>query len=64
MVKYRTRFGCTLDNKTYDTLLRVSAETMIDRTKIVNKAIDDYLISKGYELRENTEEEKKIYKNK
>ena len=32
-------------------------ETLVDATKITNRALKEYLISKGYEIRLNTEEE-------
>jgi hypothetical protein len=35
-------------------------ETMIDATKITNKAVKEYLIANGYDLRLNTEDENEI----
>lgn len=64
-LKNRTKFTSTLDHKTFDTVARMSYETMIDRTKLINKAIDEYLEKNGYEIRLNTNEENaKIFPKK
>ena len=54
------RFTCRLEPEVYDTLYRMKHETMIDATKITNKAVKEYLIANGYDLRLNTEEETEI----
>ena len=56
-VKHRTRFGTSLANESYDTLVRLSNETMADRSKIINKALDEYFERNGIEIRLNTQEE-------
>lgn len=56
-IKNRKRFGCTLELKSWDTLQRVSNETMVDKTKIVNKALNEYFERNGIEIRLNTPEE-------
>ena len=63
-VKYRKRFGTTLTIQSYDTLLRYSDESMIDRSKILNKALDEYFERNGIELRLNTDEENERLNNK
>lgn len=54
------RFNCRLDKEIYDTLYRMKHETDVDATKITNRALKEYLISKGYEIRLNTEEENEV----
>lgn len=54
------RFNCRLDKEIYDTLYRMKHETDVDATKITNRALKEYLISKGYEIRLNTDEENEI----
>ncbi len=58
-VKHRTRFGTSLKNDSYDTLVRLSSETMADRSKIINKALDEYFERNNIEIRLNTPEEQK-----
>jgi len=65
VLKNRRRSGTTLSLETFDTVARMSFDTMVDRTKIVNKAVDEYLERNGYELRLNTpEENEKIFPDK
>ncbi|AVK48963.1 hypothetical protein CBE01nite_34720 [Clostridium beijerinckii] len=54
------RFTCRLEPEVYDTLYRMKNESMIDASKITNKAVKEYLIANGYEIRLNTEEENEI----
>lgn len=54
------RFNCRLEKEVYDTVYRMKHETDVDATKITNRALKEYLISKGYEIRLNTEEENSI----
>lgn len=54
------RFTCRLEPEVYDTLYRMKHETMIDATKITNKAVKEYLIAQGYELRLNTDQENQL----
>lgn len=54
------RFNCRLEKEVYDTVYRMKNETDVDATKITNRALKEYLISKGYEIRLNTEEENAI----
>lgn len=54
------RFTCRLEPEVYDTLYRMKHETMVDASKLTNKAVKEYLIANGYELRLNTEEEKDV----
>jgi|GEM_PF-3843486 hypothetical protein len=62
-LKNRKSYGGTLSLETFDTVARMSYDTMVDRTKIINKAVDEYLEKNGYELRLNTpEENEKIYR--
>lgn len=64
-LKNRRRSGTTLSLETFDTVARMSHDTMVDRTKIVNKAVDEYLERNGYEIRLNTDEENaKIFPDK
>ena len=64
-LKNRKRSGATLSLETFDTVARMSFDTMIDRSKIVNKAVDEYLERNGYELRLNTpDENEKIFPDK
>ena len=58
-VRYRTRFGTSLTNESFDTLVRLSNETLIDRSKLINKALDEYFERNGIEIRLNTPEEQK-----
>ena len=51
------RFNGRLEKEVYDTVYRMKYETDVDATKITNRALKEYLISKGYEIRLNTEEE-------
>lgn len=54
------RFNCRLEKEVYDTVYRMKHETDVDATKITNRALKEYLISKGYEIRLNTEEENEV----
>ena len=54
------RFNCRLEKEVYDTVYRMKHETDVDATKITNRALKEYLMSKGYEIRLNTEEENSI----
>ncbi|MBY6918168.1 ribbon-helix-helix domain-containing protein [Clostridium botulinum] len=56
-LKNRRRSGLTLSLESFDTLARMSYDTMIDKTKIVEKALNEYLIRENYEIRLNTPEE-------
>lgn len=58
-VRYRTRFGTSLTNESFDTLVRLSNETLVDRSKLINKALDEYFERNGIEIRLNTPEEQK-----
>lgn len=61
-LKNRRRSNTTLSLETFDTVARLSYNTMIDKSKIVNKAVDEYLERTGYEIRLNTpEENEKIF---
>lgn len=61
-LKNRKRWGLSIEKATYDTLFRMKADTMVDASKLANKAIDEFLIRNGYEIRENTEEENELNK--
>lgn len=54
------RFNCRLEKEIYDTVYRMKHDTDVDATKITNRALKEYLISKGYEIRLNTEEENEV----
>jgi hypothetical protein len=65
VLKNRKRSAATLSLESFDTVARMSFDTMIDRSKIVNKALDEYLERNGYEIRLNTpEENEKIFPDK
>lgn len=54
------RFTCRLEPEVYDTLYRMKHDTMVDASKLTNKAVKEYLIANGYEIRLNTEEENEV----
>ncbi|MFW2491003.1 hypothetical protein ACN077_20910 [Clostridium chromiireducens] len=54
------RFTCRLEPEVYDTLYRMKHESMIDASKITNKAVKEFLIASGYDIRLNTEEENDV----
>lgn len=62
-MKY-SKYGCRLPQEVYDTLYRMKNETMIDASKLVTKALREFFINNGMEIRENTEEENKEIFNK
>jgi len=64
-LKNKRRTNGTLSLETFDSVARMSFYTMVDRSKIVNKAVDEYLEKNGYEIRLNTDEENaKIFPDK
>lgn len=53
----KRRFMASYRFEVFDTLMRMKHDTMVDASKLIDKAVEEYLIKNGYEIRLNTEEE-------
>lgn len=60
MAETLKRFTTRLESNVYDTLYRMKYETMLDASKIVNKATKQFLIENCFDIRPNTDEENEM----